>query len=510
MHRPDDAVDVGNADLFDHDQIRHYVQFIVGSVRRRRWLAAAVFAAIMILAAVALALLPRTYHAEAKLLAQRSQMLAIRGDGPDASAAPTRGAAETVLQRDNLEAIIRATDLLQHTREHLSASQRALRWVAGLLAEPPTEQDEMDAMVERLQKKLGVWTTDGTVSIGVDWSDAAMAVRLVDAAQSNFFETRRAQEITALVESIAIVRGHAASLQTDIDEAVVAIEKLRERRAPRKNDAPASAAPWRPAPSAPSTPSMASRPSETGPEMAVLRGAIEARQRSIDELEESNRRRLAEAQGRLLEQRATLTDNHPAVVELQKTVAALGAPSPQAAAMRKELASLQSELASKRVERRDDPSPRTVSWSVGAGAGAAATPPQLPSEVVRLDSELREDRDPVTVYARGRLRDAMEKYSLLRSQVQTAQIELETAQAAFKYRYRVLSPAQVPKKPSKPGVPLLAMLAMMAASLSAVVVVTVADVRAGRLVERWQIEELLGGPILAEIETPRLPMRGPE
>jgi capsular polysaccharide biosynthesis protein len=110
----------------------------------------------------------------------------------------------------------------------------------------------------------------------------------------------------------------------------------------------------------------------------------------------------------------------------------------------------------------------------------------------------------MTVYARGQLRDAMEKYSALRAQVQAAQIDLETAQAAFKYRYSVLSPAQVPKKPVKPNVLLVMMLTLVAAAVAAVVVATVADVRAGRLVERWQIEVLLGRPILGEMELPRL------
>ena len=106
------------------------------------------------------------------------------------------------------------------------------------------------------------------------------------------------------------------------------------------------------------------------------------------------------------------------------------------------------------------------------------------------------------VYARGQLRDAMDKYAALRTQIQTAQIDLETAQAAFKYRYSVVTPAHLPRSPDQaerpsrhPGGPrrrdpLRPSLAVLA------------DVRAGRLLERWQIERLLDRPILGEIALP--------
>lgn len=137
-------------------------------------MAVAITTAIVLLSSLILSTLPRTYHAEVKLLAQRSQVLAIRGDSPDATVAPTRGAAETVMKRDSLLAIIQTTDLLRHHRDHLAASQRALRWVVGAVASPPTEQEELDDLVERLEKKLNVWTAESTVSIAIDWSDPSI------------------------------------------------------------------------------------------------------------------------------------------------------------------------------------------------------------------------------------------------------------------------------------------------------------------------------------------------
>ena len=236
--------------------------------------------------------------------------------------------------------------------------------------------------------------------------------------------------------------------------------------------------------------------------MLFYQSSIDADQHAIDDMESDRKHRLADAQAKLTELRTTLTENHPAVVGLKQTVASLSTPSPQVAAKRAELASMQAEYANKRGERHDESGPAVTS-------SITTAPPQLPSEIMRLDSELRDDRDPTVVYARGHLRDAMEKYSALRAQIQTAQIDLETARAAFKYRYNVLTPAEVPRKPTKPNVLLVLLVALFAALVSAVTIAVIADVRSGVLVERWQLETILGSPVLGEIEIPRLLPRGP-
>lgn len=501
MQRVDLDLEGDNGDLFDREKIRNYLVFVAGSVQRRKRLVAAVLVSIVALAIAALFAFPKTYHVESKLLAQRNQVLAVRGDGPDA-VAPTRGAVETVLRRDNLVAIIQATDLVNHFREHRSLSQRVMGAVRGLMSRAETEEDRVDAMVELLEKRLNVWTNEGTVVIAIDWSDPHMAVRLVDAAQQNFLERRYAQEVNALAESIAILRSHAETLTADVDAAVAGVEKVREeRQAPKGGDKAATAAREAPAP----------RPSARGgggarPELVTQKLAIEAKQRVLDDLEQARRQKLAEAQTRLVEQRSTYTENHPIMIDLQQTISALQTPSPQAKALSQEIAALRADYDRERAASGG----AQLGPAAGPAIGGAATPPQLPSEILRLDQELREDRDPATVYARARLRDAMEKYAALRAQVQAAQIDLETAQAAFKYRYSVLTPAQLPKRPAKPNSPLVLLAALFAGIFASIVAAVIADVRGGRLVERWQVEKLLDRPILGEMRLARLPGHDPQ
>src|SRR6185437_12677295 len=148
--------------------------------------------------------------------------------------------------------------------------------------------------------------------------------------------------------------------------------------------------------------------------------------------------------------------------------------------------SLRAEIASLSAEQEKLGGGGAARGPAGPSALGSTQLAPIPNEVLRLDEELREDRDPAVVYARGRLRDAMEKYSALCDKVHAAQIDLETAQAAFKYRYSVITPAKVPRHPSKPSVPLILVASLLAAILGAIVVVVIADIRSGLLVERWQ------------------------
>jgi uncharacterized protein involved in exopolysaccharide biosynthesis len=479
MLASDDDQEGGGADLFDRERAWENLGFLLGAVRRRRGLVAALILAIMSLVIASLAVLPRTYRVEARLLAQRNVALAPRAEGPDA--APTRGAVELIRSRTSLLALIQATDLLHHWEAHRAPALRALDTVRRLVAHEEDEETRMDGMIEHLERKLSVSVNEGAVIIAIEWTDAEMARRLVDVAQHNFLDVRRAQEITALSDSLAVLRGRADGLRKNIDDAVVALDELRAKRGgPR---APGTGATT-------GTPD-ARRPGELRPDGEQLQAAIAAKQRALDDLEAFRRHRVSELQAHLAELRAAYTEQHPAIGDLQQSIASLSGPSPQIKALRDELASLRGK------ERRGRPEmsgPPLLAFGPAAG--------QSRSEILILDEGLREDRDPATVYARGRLRDAMDKFAANREKVEAAQIDLETAEVAFKYRYNLITPAKLPQRPEKPSVPLTLLAALLAASLGAVLTAVVADLRAGRIEERWQIERLLEQPLLAEIEAP--------
>jgi uncharacterized protein involved in exopolysaccharide biosynthesis len=503
-----------SASLFDRrdqEHLRNYVTFALGSVRRHRALVLATLVVIVGATIASFFALPRTYHVETKALAEPASALTVRADGPSAESL-TRVAADTVLRQENLLALIRETDLLRYSREHRAPAQRAKDAVLErILGHEDSEAEQLDTLVRRLEKKLVVWSNEGangaggsTVTIAIDWPDASMACRLVDAALRAFLDARYAREVTALEESIAILNRHITSVKTDVDEAVGGIERLR---AP--GDASKTSAPVTP-PTPPRSPVLAMQRPAAPPvprpdaELQQLRLDMQAKTHAIDEMEEQRRRQLAELQARLAEARVTLTENHPTIVDLKQSIAALSVDSAQLANLRREASSLKLQYDSRGTVAPTAPT-TVATWAptqAGALASATATPPQLPSDVLRIALDLREDRDPAMVYARGQLRDAMDKYAALRTQIQTAQIDLETAQAAFKYRYTVVTPARLPKSPAVPNIPIVLLVALIVSMLCGLLFAVVTDLRTGRLLERWQLERALGRPIVGEIALP--------
>jgi uncharacterized protein involved in exopolysaccharide biosynthesis len=490
-------VESAGSNLFDWQRVREHLRFVLGSLRRHALLFALVAVVIVGGGLTAAFTLPRTYRVEAKILAQRNMALAVRGDGPSGDA-PTRAAAEVILRRDNLVALIGRTDLVRHWHDHRAPAQRAYDAVVSWARGPESDEDALEDTIERLNKHLAVWTNDErTVAIAVDWPDPQMAQRIVADAQDSFLSAKRAQEVSALAESIAILQRHAVDLRADVDDALAAVKQLRP-------DAPSAAASTSGRRAlVPTTVPVAVRspaPAASDPDLAELRSEIDAKQRAIDELESFRGRRLSELQGQLAELRANYTEKHPAVAEAQQAIGLLSKESPPVTALREQLAERRAEyerLAS--PPSTPGPPPAThVVMMAPAPARSDALPP-LPVAVSRLDDELRDERDPATIYARGRLRDAMEKYSALRTQIETAQIDLDTSDAAFKYRYSIVTPPQPPRHPTSPNVPLLLVATLLGALAAATLACVVSDVRAGRLVESWQLERVLGAPLLGDV-----------
>jgi hypothetical protein len=83
--------------------------------------------------------------------------------------------------------------------------------------------------------------------------------------------------------------------------------------------------------------------------------------------------------------------------------------------------------------------------------------------------------------------------------VDAARIELHAAQAAFKYRYTVVDPPEIPKEAKRPDRVLLSVGGLFLGAVLAVFAAAARDLAGGRFVEAWQVRRLLGVPVLAEI-----------
>jgi uncharacterized protein involved in exopolysaccharide biosynthesis len=444
----------------------HWASLVLGSVRRRPRLFVAVLLGGLACSLAYYLVRAPVYRVETRVLAQRLQSLPsiTRGTTPDD--VPTRSAWELVHRRENLVAIIKENKLAPPPggKESVGLWTRIQRAFSDL-GSSANDDDAMNALVARLNAALNVTTAEGTVTISVEWPDPQQAYHIVETALQNFLEARQLQEITAIDEAISLMAGRVSTLRANL-----LAEEAREmsRSADGASRLRSLAA---------SSRTTVVAPNEN---LARVKSLLDAKERSIRDMEEFRRRRLLDLQSQLEEKRGVYSDAHPSVISLRKEVDALSLESPQIAALREEEKALREEYA---VLLAAEGHPRPA----GAATTDALPPP------VRIPSL------PGGAEVSERLRDARSQYQQMVERLNEAQLALDTSRAAFKYRYSVVWPAQVPRDPVSPNPVRVFGAGALLSLLVAFAAVSLVDVRRGTIVERWQVERTLGLPVLGEI-----------
>jgi uncharacterized protein involved in exopolysaccharide biosynthesis len=505
MAAPDPPNDAQHVEVVNFRAVHDWLLFGARAVRRHKWRALAVTASIVALAAIGLAVFPKKYQVECRLLAQKNQVLAVAGDAQSGEGL-TRAATDVILRQENLNSLVRETNLVQEWPRRRAPIQRVRDWVTALAGAEPTNDERAEALVGYLQQQLKVWTEEGTVTIQIMWPDPQMAYRLVDAAQRNFLETRHVQEITTIAEAAAILEGHAADLRHDIDAALQDIQALRTRR---RDDHAAAAASAAPAP--PSTPTSVASPlaahdPSSDRRLTELRVLIDAKQKALDQLEAFRQQRVSQLQTKLEEQRGVYTDEHPVVSDMKQALQAASGESSQARQLRGELSRLNKDFAALSAVGPSDLGKKDSARNERRLAPFASAK-GLPSDALNIEQQLSDDRDPEVELARSKLRFAVENFQSLQDRLQKTRIDLDTAEAAFKYRYTVVTPPEVPHGPMSPKSGMILAVALVGGIVLGLLTAFVTDLRRGTLYERWQVESALKLPVLTDI---RLLPRGPD
>jgi uncharacterized protein involved in exopolysaccharide biosynthesis len=456
-------------ELFDWAKIRRYVAFSLGSVKRRFWLFLAIWCGMIGLAVVAIIVLPKSYMVESRLLAQKNAVLTVRADSNQFEQ-PTKAAAETIMQTENLRDLLRQTNAIAEWPKTRAPINRLKDAVSGMLGSKATADQMLENLTGLLEKNFNIYTTpDGSIVIQLTWPDGVMAYRLVDAAEQNFIEKRRSLEVSTIAEQITIYEGYAEKLKADVERQVAELQKSRDKNAPRLPKVVVKLPPSKP----------------FDPEIATLRAALESKRQEITELEEFRRRHLAELQTQLAEQSATYSQNHPVIVNLRQSIEDLKQDSPQLVTLRQEQAALRAQLTA-----------HGDTVDVGGPSAAALA---NPSEIFR---SMGMTDDAATEYARAQLRYTVEQYAQMRDRISAARIDLDTAKVAFKYRYSIVVPPEVPRGPTKPKPGLIIAAAVIVGFLLALFGTTASDLRGGRVIEVWQLENLLSGSAIVQVRLP--------
>jgi uncharacterized protein involved in exopolysaccharide biosynthesis len=462
-----------SAELFDWALIGSYLMFVLHSIRRHRRLFLLVWVGIIAVSVGLMALLPKTYQVRTTLQAQRNQVMsALSNPGrmPIDADAPTRLAAETVQRYDNLVALIQQTEMLKTWPLHRAPLMRLKDFIWRALFKPPTQEEQIDNWVYYLRDRLWVQTGEGTVTIGIEFPDAQLAFRLVETALQNFLEARHAADVSSIAEAITILEGRTEQAHQTLAATVQQLQALRDRRAGRVGRRVNRSA------------LEAGAPTPMDQETSRLLVAVQSKRRAMADLEEFRRRRIAELQTRLQEQRANFSESHPAVLDTQQSLEAVRHDSPQVAALKRELAPLEGELKKRGIL---DP----------AEAGRP-TP-----VVIQSEGDPREDEDSQIGYVKEQVNFALATYNSFLDRIEAARLELDSARAAFKYRYTIITPAQRPRGPIKPKPPMVVGASLIAGLALALLSTTLVDLRSRKLLESWQIERKLKVPLMGEVRS---------
>lgn len=502
--------------LFDIRQFADYVGFVYRAMGRHKLLAGATFAMLIGLTVLVVMFAPRTYYVEVRLLAQRNAvMTALSNPGravPWDADAPTRAAAETVLRRDNLISLITQTNLIEESERRRAPVRRLQKWLMETaLGYELTQDEKLDALVGELEENMLVTAGpigDGTVTIELYWPDPEMAYRLVERAQEAFLEARQVAETSAIEESIGILERYADDLNRNISKTLSEIDRTTVREvlgtAPA---APVVRRVQRPAATIDAaTTALASLPQvedvvAPDPELMRLRNEASSKRQELARLEEERSRQINEMQQRLATLRSVYTANHPSVQSTQQSLTALQYESPRIVTVRNQLEKLEAEYDEKSAQDADRLLQATISRPAPAAPAAAPAPRRTETVIVESTPVpvAPGRREQAQQFSTLRLRTELNQLQSILERTDSARIELAVSQAAFKYRYTVIKPAQEPRDPASPNLRLLAIGGLLIALVFGVGIGAAADLLSNRILEAWQVQRQLGLPLFGTV-----------
>jgi uncharacterized protein involved in exopolysaccharide biosynthesis len=475
----------GSESGFQLALLKSYLAFVQRAIRSRLPLALLLFVVGAGLTIVTWRYLPRTFVCSTVMMGESNKVFG------DWQPQPFAAAGNLIRSKENLEAIARDTKLaktfLPRRPPLLKAKDSVVQAIFG-----KWDDDVMQAIVVgTLESRIDVSSDGATMTVSVSWTDGATAAELAEAARESFLKMRRATETAAFTEKMAILDRHATKVRQEV-------EQLAEQIRGAKNEAPSKAAP---APAGSATPPQAAPrrfaaprtvPEGPDPGQAKRKDDLQTMKRRLADLEGERERQLREERARLADLRLKLAPSHPNVLTSPQRIEMLSQVPSELALLRAEVAGLEQEIAQRDSMGKLGMDPlRRLQSAVPAGD---AEP--LPVAITELLNQ--NDVDQALL---AQLSGALTQYGALRTQIRSERVDIDTADAAFNQRYRVVVPAQQPNQPVKPKPMMVLGSGLLAAVLLALLLPLLLELRTGIIVERWQVQHLQI-PVLAELRLP--------
>lgn len=468
---------------------KSYGAFVLRATKARPFLLAAAFMIGLGLTVLTVMYYPRRFSCTTVLMGQGSMVL--EGSGAGAPAFP--GADTLVTRRENLEAIIRELGLVKKYRERrpslLKMKDQFFEKVFGRLG----DETMVSVLVGTLQGSLTVKSDWSTLTVTVDWTDGKTAAEVAEAVRESYVKSRYTADMSAFEEKMKILDSHSSKLREEIEALAAEIQTKRDAQVEKARAAASASASSGPgAGSAPRFEFRRRLPAGGDERKQALRGELETKRRRLTEFESERERNVRAERGKIDDMKLRLTDSHPEVIRAEQRLAMMAQPPSELLLLKSEIESLQSEIAQLDAVEKNG--------SIGAVRSERAVEP-LPTEIMGLLN--KDDADPILV---AQLSGAVSKYGALRDSLRSGRIELDTAQAAFQRRYKLIVPAEPPGRPYKPNVLTIFGGGFAASLLFALLLPVLLELRRGIIVESWQVHHVRL-PVLADL---RLPPRSSE
>jgi uncharacterized protein involved in exopolysaccharide biosynthesis len=480
-HQDDDADSGGGLQI---EVLKSYVAFFKRAVRERWLVALSVFLAGVSLTGLAAKYLPRTFTCETIMMGDGSEVLERYNFSPFA------GADGLIMRQENLEGIIRDTGLMRKYYARRPPLLKLKDQVSAKLFGPPSDEVLKDVLVGTLENRLQVAINNGLLRVSADWTDGPTAAELVEAASNSFLSARHNSEVSAFQDKMAILDEHATNLRREMDGLAKQIRVIQEQKATDAKKAASVAS--SPTPGHIIRRSRAPETTDTVP--AALTSKLVDLKKKLADLDGDRQRRLQGEQEKLSELKLRLAPAHPEIITQQNLINMLSQIPPEVRSLQSEIDATEAELDER--SRMAKATGDGASGLTSGHGGSEAANEGVPTEIIRL---LEDDGiDPALT---AQLGGAISKYGDLRAELRSTRIALDTAQAAFNYRYKVIRPAEVPTSPTKPKIPLIVLGGLFGSLLLAFLIPVLSELRRGIMIERWQVH-MVSLPVLGELRLP--------
>ena len=134
------------------DMLKSYLAFARRAIGRRLWVVALVFVPLAAATFGVVAIWPRTYHCESKLMSQRTEVL--EGDH-DATAANLHAAGDVIFRRENLLILAKQIELVKNWDISRPPVHKLKDRLSQMLRGRPSEEAMLNTMVAYLETRSG-------------------------------------------------------------------------------------------------------------------------------------------------------------------------------------------------------------------------------------------------------------------------------------------------------------------------------------------------------------------